>query len=152
MTENEAIVGLSFLLGVILTIVIISLTVYVLLIIAMWKIFTKAGEKGWKSLIPLYNGYIYYKIAGMKNYFWIIICAALVYSILQTVTQQNSTLMGIVGLIYGIFTIVIGIIHSYKLSKAFDKGIGYTLGLIFLPNIFTLILGFGKAKYVVNKE
>ena len=152
MTQNEAIVGLSVLGGILLTTVIISLTVYVLLIIAMWKIFTKAGEKGWKSLIPFYNAYIYYKIAGMKNYFWIVICAAFVYSIVQSAAGQNSTIAGIVGLIYGILTMVIGIMHCYKLAKSFDKGIGYTLGLIFLPNIFTLILGFGKAEYVGNKE
>lgn len=40
-----------------------SLTIYyiivsivaILLIVAQWKIFTKAGEKGWKSIIPIYN-------------------------------------------------------------------------------------------------
>jgi hypothetical protein len=36
----------------------------------MWKIFEKAGEAGWKSIIPIYNVYIMYKIVGMKNWFW----------------------------------------------------------------------------------
>ena len=28
---------------------------YILQVIAYWKIFTKAGEEGWKSIIPIYN-------------------------------------------------------------------------------------------------
>jgi len=43
--------------------------------------------------------------------------------------------------------IIIDVVVCIKLAKAFGKGVGYTLGLIFLPNIFTLILGFGKAEY-----
>ena len=38
--------------------------------IALWKAFTKAGEAGWKAIIPIYHTYIEYKIAGMKNWFW----------------------------------------------------------------------------------
>jgi hypothetical protein len=47
-------------------------------IIAMWKIFEKAGEAGWKSIIPIYNVYIMYKIVGMKNWFWYILIVAFV--------------------------------------------------------------------------
>lgn len=32
---------------------------YILQVIAYWKIFTKAGEEGWKSIIPIYNGYVH---------------------------------------------------------------------------------------------
>ena len=28
---------------------------YVLIIVAQWKIFVKAGQEGWKALIPIYN-------------------------------------------------------------------------------------------------
>jgi hypothetical protein len=34
------------------------------------------------------------------------------------------------------------------LSKSFGKGVGFTIGLIFLSFIFVLILGFGSARYV----
>ena len=30
---------------------------YILQVIAYWKIFTKAGEEGWKSIIPIYNSF-----------------------------------------------------------------------------------------------
>jgi hypothetical protein len=32
-------------------------------------------------------------------------------------------------------------------SRNFGKGVGFTLGLIFLPFFFFLILGFGDATY-----
>lgn len=35
---------------------------YILQVIAYWKIFTKAGEEGWKSIIPIYNGYVQYRL------------------------------------------------------------------------------------------
>ena len=28
-------------------------------IVSFWRIFEKAGDKGWKSLIPLYNTYTF---------------------------------------------------------------------------------------------
>ena len=31
---------------------------WILQIIANWNIFTKAGEAGWKSLIPIYGDYV----------------------------------------------------------------------------------------------
>ena len=34
---------------------------WILQIIANWNIFTKAGEAGWKSLIPIYGDYVSYK-------------------------------------------------------------------------------------------
>ena len=37
---------------------------YVLIIVAQWKIFVKAGQEGWKALIPIYNVVVLYKIIG----------------------------------------------------------------------------------------
>jgi hypothetical protein len=58
--------------------IIIAIVWGILAIVAMWKIFTKAGEAGWKSIIPIYNVYIMYKIVGMKNWFWYTLIAAFV--------------------------------------------------------------------------
>ena len=35
--------------------IVILLVIAILQIIALWKVFKKAGEKGWKSIIPFYN-------------------------------------------------------------------------------------------------
>ena len=47
--------------------------------IALWKAFTKAGESGWKAIIPIYHTYIEYKIAGMKNWFWYGLLIAVIF-------------------------------------------------------------------------
>ncbi len=100
-----------------------TLIVVVLLIIAMWKIFSKAGQGGWKSLIPIYNVYTLCKIADGNGWKFLLL------------------LIPIVNIIYMIML-------YYRLSKSFGKGFLFTLGLIFLPNIFTLILGFGGSQYI----
>ena len=35
-----------------------------------------------------------------------------------------------------------------KFAKAFGKGIGFGIGLVFLNTIFVLILGLGDAEYI----
>lgn len=139
---------------------------YILIVIANWKIFEKAGEAGWKSIIPIYNIYIMFKIVNMKNWFWwvlgINLCASIMfaidgfspYSMSETQIQNfnfEAHPMTLIGIIM-VFVVEIwtGITYAYRTSKVFGHGLGYTLGLIFLPNIFQLILGFGKSKY--NKK
>ena len=149
LTQDEiALAGASIVGGVLGTVLMIFLVIYVLLVIATWKIFKKAGEAGWKAIIPIYNGYILYKICGMKNWFWISLIVSVVVGIIKGAAGENKTILNAVNIISGIFDIVVGIMLCNKMAKAFGKGIGYTLGLIFLPNIFTLILGFGSAEYI----
>src|SRR5439155_10323147 len=51
---------------------IFGLLVALLLIVAMWKVFTKAGQPGWATIIPIYNLYIWCKIVGRPGW-WIIL-------------------------------------------------------------------------------
>ena len=46
-----------------------------------------------------------------------------------------------------IILVVISIMYSIKLARAFGRGTGFAIGLIFLPPIFMLILGFGDDRY-----
>ena len=146
MTETEGLVLAGGVIGGSIGIILgIAIVIYILLIIAWWKIFKKAGQAGWKSIIPIYNVYILCKITKIN--FWIcILLIPVVIGILNTLVFKDN--QSISSLISSVYTLIIEIFISYRLAKAFDKGIGYTLGLIFLPNIFTLILGFGSAKYV----
>ncbi|MDR1017694.1 MAG: DUF5684 domain-containing protein [Lachnospiraceae bacterium] len=100
-----------------------SLVILVLSIVAMWKIFTKAGVEGWKSIIPIYNIYILTKIS-FGNGWWFLLL--------------------LIPCVSWIFAIVLW----YKLSTAFGHGIGFTLGLIFFNTIFILIIGLGDSQYV----
>ena len=37
----------------------IYFAILVVVLVAQWKLFSKAGEAGWKCLIPFYNYYIF---------------------------------------------------------------------------------------------
>jgi hypothetical protein len=92
-------------------------------VIAGWRIFEKAGEAGWKVLIPIYNTLVLLKIVG-RPWWWILL------------------------MLIPIVNIVIWIIVAIDLSKSFGHGGGFAVGLIFLPFIFGLVLGFGSDRYV----
>jgi len=134
---------------------IIGLVILVLTIIAWWRIFTKAGEKGWKSIIPIYNVYILFKIAGRNFWKYLLICLGM--SICSTIASSVgagalATILGIVTLALCIWAIVELVLLNHGLSKNFGHGVGFTLGLIFLSTIFTLILGLGSSQYIGSKE
>ena len=122
---------------------------WILQVIANWRIFTKAGEAGWKSIIPVYNDYVSYKIAWQTSYFWISFVLEIAASGIDQYTNSHGSiwiltvLVGVIRLIVGI----ISILYSVKLAKAFGRGAGFAVGLIFLQPIFLLILGFGDDRY-----
>jgi cytochrome bd-type quinol oxidase subunit 2 len=101
---------------------IIVLAVVVLSIAGLWMMFQKAGEAGWKSIIPIWNTLVILKMVG-REWWWIIL------------------------LIIPIVGFVVWIIVMNDLSKSFGHGVGFTLGLIFLSIIFLFILAFGSSMY-----
>jgi hypothetical protein len=98
------------------------LGVIVLMIASMWKVFTKAGQDGWKAIIPIYNLYVLLKIVGRPGW-WLIL------------------------FLVPIVNFIVAIVLNVDLAKSFGKGIGYGLGLTFLGIIFYPLLGFGDAEY-----
>lgn len=57
---------------------IISLPLSILMIVSEYMIFQKAGQQGWKSLVPAYNNYILAVIANRKNKFIQVIIASVI--------------------------------------------------------------------------
>lgn len=102
---------------------IVSIFIYILLIVAEWRIFSKAGEAGWASLIPIYNMYVLFRIIYGKGIKFLLLLVPLL-------------------------NIIVSIAMWIRLAEAFGKGIGFGIGMIFFPNIFTLVLAFGSAQYV----
>lgn len=100
----------------------ISFALGILMLVSIWKVFVKAGKPGWASLIPLYNAYVLLKIAGKPGW-WLLLL-----------------LIPLVNLVFGFLTML-------AFSERFGKGVGYALGLIFLPFIFYPILAFGESSY-----
>lgn len=136
------------------TAICIGIAYYVLIVVSWWKLFTKAGEKGWKALIPFYNLYIQFKLTWSKKFFWIFLGLTIAQGIFSTIVQNTSggtqVVMSFICLILVITIAVFSIISWYRLSKAYGHAGGYTVGLIFLNFIFMLILAFGSSKYQGN--
>jgi len=102
--------------------VILYLAFIVLMIVSMWKVYQKAGREGWESIVPFYNTWVMAEIAGKPGWWMFLI------------------FIPFVGLIIAIYLV-------YLFAKSFGKGVGYTLGMIFLPFIFFPMLAFGDATY-----
>jgi len=93
-------------------------------IIAMWRVFTKAGRPGWAAIIPIYNTYTLVKIAGYSGWFVLLLLIPFV-------------------------NIVILVVISLGVAKNFGKsGVFGFIGLFLFSLIGYLILAFGSAQYV----
>lgn len=95
----------------------------IFMVVSMWKMYEKAGQPGWAALVPIYNVYVLFRIAGEKG----------IMMLLLFIPFLN---------IYIMIKVYIGI------AKAFGKDGIFAVGLIFLSFIFVPILAFGDAKYV----
>jgi hypothetical protein len=102
-------------------------------LVAMWKVFAKAGQPGWAVLVPIYNFIVLLRVAGLPWY-WVF--------------TPLVAIIPILGLIAYLAWIVW--VH-HRISTRFGQGVGFTIGLTFLGPIFWLILGFGSAKYVAEQ-
>ena len=105
------------------TALIVWCAVIVFYIAAMWKVFTKAGQPGWAAIIPIYNMVVVCQIAG-KPVWWVLL------------------------MLIPLVNIVVGIMVWHGVSTNFGKGVGFTLGLVFLSVIFIPILAWSDAQYL----
>lgn len=102
---------------------IISLALGVLLIVAVWVIFKKAGKPGWAAIVPFYNIYVMYEITWGSGWRFLM-------------------------LLIPLYNIILAIQTQVKLAKAFGKSGGFAVGLIFLPYVFNPILAFDRSAYL----
>lgn len=109
-------------------IIVFNIALMLLSIASVWKVFEKAGQKGWYCIVPFFNVYIVFeRILGIS---W----------------------LNIFKLLIPFYNIYYGIVLIKKWSEAFGKTTSFTVGLIFLPFIFYPILAFGNSKYINTKN
>lgn len=102
---------------------IVVLVVYIVSAIALWKVFTKAGEAGGWAFVPIINAYKICKIAdrnGLKFLLYFIPIVNIIYFVLVNI----------------------------RLAKAYGKSTAFGIGLVLFPVIFVYILAFGNAQYI----
>ena len=97
--------------------------IFLIVIIGLWKVFTKAGEPGWAAIIPIYNYYVILKIVG-RPWWWLLL------------------------LLIPIVNLIVSIIVAIDLAKSFGKDAVYGVILLWLFSVIGyLILGYGDAEY-----
>lgn len=101
---------------------IFSLLLNAALLVANWFLFEKAGEDGWKSIVPIYSLYKQFEIVYGNGWKFLL-------------------------LLVPILNLVVGVAFSFRFAQAYGKGILFGFGMLFFSPIFTLILAFGSAKY-----
>ena len=108
----------------------VFIAIGLVMLIGMWKVFTKAGQPGWAVLIPVYNFILLLRIAGLAWY-WVFTPLIILIPIL------------------GAIAYLVWVHH--RISTRFGQGVGFTIGLTLLGPIFWLILGFGSSKYLAEQ-
>ena len=114
--------ALNLLGGMLYTVILLVVAYFVLKIVANWKIFEKAGQPGWASIVPFYSNYIEFNIYWGNG--WLFLIPVLL-----------SLLSGI------------PLLGTLFLAVAFGEGIGFTIGLCLLNPVFNMILAFGHYEY-----
>jgi hypothetical protein len=109
-------------------VLILAFAVYA--IVAVWKVFEKAGKPGWAAIVPLYNTYTLFEITWGNGWYFLLM------------------LLSIIPAVGSIAVLVILIITYVKLAKAFGKSGGFAAGLILLNAIFMGILAFDSSTYL----
>lgn len=95
----------------------------VLVIAAAWQIFEKAGEHGWAAIVPFYNFYVAFRVAGYNPWLFLLMLIPVV-------------------------NIVVGIMWALELGRRFGKdGVWSFFLLVVFSFIGLMILGFGSASY-----
>lgn len=121
----------------------------ILRIIALWKAFERAGEPGWKALVPVYCTYIQYKLSGMKNWFWYgLLVAVIVWIIAACIPNQQELITNIGSAIIWIICIVM----LFKFARKYGWGVFASILFVIFYPICVLVLGFGNYPYQGKSE
>lgn len=126
---------------------VISVALLVFFLVCLAKVFRKAGQAAWKAFVPVYNIYTFFKIMSDEDMFWGQMLTAGMLIFLGCVIP--ASFLKILLLVAGLIVSFGFHIHlSISGCPRFGKG-KYTVGMIFLPVIFTAILAFSDAEYNV---
>ena len=154
-SDEAASVGvLMFIILMFVLVVLIYATRIIFYVIGHWKLFEKAGEDGWKALIPFYNLYTKLKIIGI-NVWWTLIAGMIwLFTLINCIFDFSDLpipltiiLMTLTLFMYAI-SIYYNIILSVSTARSYGKSTGWAVGMFLFRYIFPFALGVSKAEYV----
>ncbi|WP_205712206.1 DUF5684 domain-containing protein [Euzebya rosea] len=116
----------------------VMLAVAILMVVAAWKVFAKAGYEGWEALLPYHNLLVGLEIAGRPR----------VWSLFPIVGAFVLILPFIGPLVWLVGGVALAVVVGMDFARSFGKDTGFGVGLALLPFVFLPILAFGDARYL----
>ena len=149
MDPAEVALGAGFV-GVILALVAVAGAAWFFIsAIGYFKMFKKAGQRGWFAFIPFLREYAMFKMSWTLKAF---IVNTLLLGVFQLFGESEAILPSLAAMVCGIVWVVMQVKLLLRVAKSFGKGKIWAVLLFFVPFIATLILGFGSAEYLGNPE
>lgn len=125
--------------------IMIASTVFVIII--NWKMLEKAGEQGWKCLIPFYSMYTFLDISVNKKTKDILFIASLIATVGCFIPYLNVIISPLASpVIYASN----GFMH-FAIARSFGMDTVLCILAIFFPPIVTAMIVFGKYEYTGDK-
>ncbi len=148
----------------------VKILMWIFTAICWWKIFEKAGIKGWKAIIPFYGDYVRFDMADKKWWYFPFLLLSLaesivgwIYSSLYAIEIADSMIDMInidsdltfffwasmfLSILVFAMSVYVGIIIAAKFGK--NKVFGAGLGII--PIVFAPIIAFDKSVVYLDKN
>lgn len=101
----------------------IGIGILILVVMVLWRIFVKAGKKGWLALIPLYNYYCLIKLTFNKGWY-------------------------IIFLIIPFVNFIFILLSWYYLARRFGKSKCFAICSMIFPYITMQIIAFDNSMYI----
>lgn len=124
---------------------IITKVLLVLLIyntILNWIIFTKAGRKGFLSLIPIYSVMVMFDIAGLSKWYILLYVLSSLISFIPFIGAIASLIM----------TFILTSKFCYYLASSFGRSKYFASGIFLLSPVFLSIIAFSKKIEYLNSD
>ena len=125
---------------------IVAIAVWLIVHYGLARMFKKAGEKGWKAFIPVYNSWTSFKVYWETKYFLIGIGTVVVAFVISLVAQSQNV-YELVMILPVLMMKVFGIVLAVRMSRCHGKNFWWSLMIFFFPDLAYICLGFGKSKY-----
>ncbi len=101
---------------------IIAIVFAVIVLVAMWKLFAKAGRPGWAAIVPIYNAYVLFDIVYGNGIKFLLCCVP-------------------------ILNAIVSIALYIRLAQVYGKGAGFGIAMLLFPYVCLPMLAFGQSEY-----
>ncbi len=100
----------------------LSVILYVVMIVADWKVYEKMGRQGWECIIPFYNVYVLFQVLYGNGWKMLLLLSPF-------------------------YNIYVAIKLQIDLAHGFNQFGAFVLGLVLVNPVFMAILGFGDYSF-----